>query len=82
MEQPDRCNDDVIIQSCRVHCNIFVTLDLISSKFWLKYQDLEQHDYVTLEAALNNLDCLWKVAGLSYTPKVHSILAHAMDQMM
>jgi hypothetical protein len=48
----------------------------------LKYQDLEQHDYVTLEAALNNLDCLWKVAGLSYTPKVHSILAHAMEQMM
>ncbi len=30
---------------------------------------------------MNNLDYLWKVAGLSYTPKVHSVLVHALDQM-
>jgi hypothetical protein len=78
---PDRCIDDVIIQTCRVHCYICVTLDLISSKIWLKNQVPEQHNYLTLEAVLNNLDYLWKIAGLSSTPKVHSVLAHAMDQM-
>jgi hypothetical protein len=64
-----------------VHCNICITLDLISLKIRLKNQVSEQHDYLTLEAVLNNLDYLWKIAGLSYTPKVHSGLAHAMDQM-
>jgi hypothetical protein len=78
---PDRCNDDVIIQTCRVHCDICVTLDLISSKIRLKNQVPEQLDYLTLEAALKNLDYLWKIAGLNYTPKVHSVLAHTMDQM-
>ncbi len=78
---PDRCNDDVILQTCRVHCNICITSDLISLKIRLKNQVPEQHDYLTLEAALKNLDYLWKIAGLNYTPKVHSVLAHAMDQM-
>ncbi len=80
-EHKDRCNNDVIIQTCQVHCVICDTLDLISSKIRLKYQVPEQHDFVTLEKALNNLDYLWKGAGLSYTPKVHIVLAHAMDQM-
>jgi hypothetical protein len=53
---PDRCNDDVIIQTYRLHCDICVTLDLKSSKIWLKNQVPEQHDYLTLEAALNNFD--------------------------
>jgi hypothetical protein len=53
---PDRCNDDVIIQTCRLHCDICVTLDLKSSKIWLKNQVPEQHDYLTLEVALNNFD--------------------------
>jgi hypothetical protein len=48
-KHPDRCNDDVIIQTCWVHCNICVTLDLISSKIRLKNQVPEQHDYLTLE---------------------------------
>jgi hypothetical protein len=47
----------------------------------LKNQVPVQHDYLTLEVALNNFDYLWKIVGLSYTPKVHSALAHAMDQM-
>jgi hypothetical protein len=64
-----------------VHCDICVTLDLISSKICLKNQVPEEQDFVTLEKALNNLDYLWKVARLSYTPKVHSVLVHALDQM-
>jgi hypothetical protein len=28
-----------------------------------------------------NFGDLWKVASLSYTPKVHSILGHAIQQM-
>ncbi len=47
----------------------------------MKNQVPEEDDYTTLEKALNNLDYLWKVAGLSYTPKVHSVLVHALDQM-
>jgi hypothetical protein len=80
-EHPDRCSNDVIIQTCQVHCDICVTLDLISSKIRLKNQVPEEDDYTTLEKALNNLDYLWKIAGLSYTPKVHSVLVHALDQM-
>jgi len=64
-----------------VHCGICITLDLISSKIRLKNQVPVQHDYLTLEVALNNFDYLWKIVGLSYTPKVYSALAHAMDQM-
>jgi hypothetical protein len=26
-------------------------------------------------------DYLWKVANLSYTPKIHSILVHELDEM-
>lgn len=28
-----------------------------------------------------NLDYLWKNAGLSYTPKLHNVLAHALNQI-
>jgi hypothetical protein len=52
------------------------------------FQDLDEVSrtrsrrlYHILERALANLDYLWKVANLSYTPKIHSILVHALDQM-
>ncbi len=64
-----------------MHCDICVTPYLISSKIHLKNQVPEQEDYETLEKSLNNLDYLWKIAGLSFTPKVHSVLVHALDQM-
>jgi hypothetical protein len=34
-----------------------------------------------LDRALENLDCIWKIANLSCTPKIHIILAHALEQM-
>jgi hypothetical protein len=61
--------------------NICITLDTISSKIRLKYQEPDEEDYKILQQALENLDYLWKSAGLSYTPKVHSVLVHALEQM-
>jgi hypothetical protein len=77
----DRCSLEVIIHTCNVHCDICLTLALISSKIWMKFQEPEPEDYHTLERALTNLDYLWKAANMSYTPKIHSILVHALDQM-
>ena len=31
--------------------------------------------------ALSNLEYLWKIAGMSHTPKIHGILVHALEQM-
>jgi hypothetical protein len=63
------------------HRDLFVMLHLISSKIRLKYNEPQPEDYSILERALDNLDFLWKIANLSYTPKIYSILAHAMEQM-
>jgi hypothetical protein len=78
---PDRCSDNDIVKACEVHRDIAATLDLSSSKLQLKYKEPKEEDYLILDRALLNLDYLWKVASLSYTPKVHSILAHAVQQM-
>jgi hypothetical protein len=81
VSHPDRCSSNIIIDACSVHRDLFVTLDLISSKIRLKYNEPQPEDYSILDRALDNLDYLWKIANLSYTPKIHSILAHAMEQM-
>jgi len=77
----DRCSSEVIIHTCNVHRDICLTLDLISSKIRMKFQEPEDEDYRILERALSNLDYLWKAANMSYTPKIHSILVHVLDQM-
>ena len=64
-----------------MHCDISGTFDIIASKFLLKHQKPEEHDYDISTKALYNLDYLWKVAGLSHTPKIHSVLVHALEQM-
>ncbi len=64
-----------------MHCDISGTFDIIASKFLLKHQKPEEHDYDISTKALYNQDYLWKVAGLSYTPKIHSVLVHALEQM-
>jgi len=81
VSHPERCSSDTIVQTCEVHNDLFATLDLISSKIRLKHKEPTQQDYDVLERSLHNLDYLWKVANLSYTPKIHSILAHALEQM-
>jgi DNA-binding ferritin-like protein (Dps family) len=47
----------------------------------MKFQEPGDKDYDILQKALQNLDYLWKNAGLSYTPKLHSVLVQAMEQM-
>ncbi len=47
----------------------------------MKFQEQEEEDYSILQKALKNLDYLWKNAGLSYTPKLHNVLAHALNQI-
>jgi hypothetical protein len=81
VEHPDRCSDDEITKHCTVHTNICSTLDTISSRIRMKYQEPQDEDYDILQKALHNLDYLWKSAGLSYIPKIHSVLVHAMEQM-
>jgi len=81
VDHPDRCSDDEIVKNCTVFTNICTTLDTISSKIRMKFQEPRDEDYDILQKALQNLDYLWKNAGLSYTPKLHSELVHAMEQM-
>jgi hypothetical protein len=42
---------------------------------------LKQHHYTEAEKHLHNLFKLWDEACLSFTPKVHSLLTHALEQM-
>jgi len=81
VEHPDRCSAEDIHKNCTVHSNICATLDTISSKVRMKYGEPNEEDFAVLEKALQNLDFLWKSAGLSYTPKVHGVLVHALDQI-
>jgi hypothetical protein len=76
VEHPDRCSIDKIIKHCTVFTNVCTTLDTISSKICMKFQEPGDEDYDILQKALQNLDYLWKNAGLSYTPKSHSVLVH------
>jgi hypothetical protein len=38
-------------------------------------------NYEIAEKALKNLAYLWKMANMSFTPKIHCLLAHAIHQM-
>ncbi len=52
----DRCSSNIIIDTCSLHPDLFVMLDLISSKIRLKYNEPQPEDYSILERALDNLD--------------------------
>ncbi len=47
----------------------------------MKHGAPTESDYEILECSLMNLDFLWRQAGISFTPKIHSILCHAFQQM-
>ena len=81
IDDPDRCPEEIITETCSVYCNICATLDIISSKIRLKYQEPNDDDYSNLSKALENLEYLWKISGMSYTPKIHGVLVHALEQM-
>ena len=81
IDHPQRCTSDNIIQRCTIYCDVLVTLDLISSKIRIKQGNLKDADVKELRRSIENLNYLWSLAGLSFTPKIHGILAHAADQV-
>jgi hypothetical protein len=64
-----------------MYCDCLVTLDLISSKIRIKHGNLTDEDVRVLQRALKNLNYLWTQVGLSFTPKIYGVLAHAADQV-
>jgi hypothetical protein len=62
---PDRYSADEIIKFCSVFTNICATLDTISSKVHMKFQEHGEQDHDILQKVLHNLDSLWKSAGSS-----------------
>jgi hypothetical protein len=81
VSRADQCSDAQVKHVCRIHRDIFVTLDTISSKIRMKNGEPTQEDFEILKRSLLNLDYLWTQAGMSYTPKIHGILSHAAEQV-
>jgi hypothetical protein len=77
---PDRCSDNTIIDHCNILQDILVTLDLICSKLRIKHGELKPQDILLLRRARESLNYLWSEAGMSFTPKIHGVLAHAAEQ--
>ena len=76
VDHPQRCSDESIIDRCNIYCKILVTLDLISSKIRIKQGHLKDEDVRVLRRSIDNLNYLWSQAGLSFTRKIHGMLAH------
>ena len=57
-----------------------MTLDLICSKLRIKRGELKPNDILLLRRARESLNYLWSDAGMSFTPKIHGVLAHAAEQ--
>jgi hypothetical protein len=77
---PDRCPDGEVMLTCDLHGQICGVLDSLSSILRMKYSKPQQEDYKKAETALKNLDYLWSTAKLAKTPKLHSLLDHALKQ--
>jgi len=75
------CNDNIIEQACDLHRDICVTLDSLTSKFRMKNGEPQESDYAMAETNLTNLHYLWTQAKLSFTPKIHGLLSHAVKEM-
>jgi hypothetical protein len=81
VENLHRCPDENFISRCWMYCDCLVTLDLISSKIRIKHENFTDEDVRVLQRALKNLNYLWTQVGLSFTPKIYGVLAHAADQV-
>ena len=81
IDHPQRCSSHTILQRCKVYSDTLVTLDLISSKIRIKQGQLKDINLSELRRAIANLSYLWEQADLSFTPKIHGVLAHAADQV-
>jgi hypothetical protein len=81
ISHPKRCSDEVIIQACHLHHDLCVTLDTLTSKLRMKQGEPQESDFELAKKYLENLHYLWNQANLSFTPKIHSLLNHAVEQM-
>jgi hypothetical protein len=81
VSHPGRCSDDIIVQACDLHRDICVTLDSLTSKLRMKNGEPQENDFVIAEKNLENLHYLWTQAQLNFTPKIHGLLNHAVEQM-
>jgi hypothetical protein len=81
VSHPNRCSEDEIINACDLHRDICITLDALTSKIRMKRGEPEEKDYELAETYLKNLHYLWTHANLSFTPKIHGLLMHAVPQM-
>jgi hypothetical protein len=64
-----------------MYCDILVTLDMVASKIRIKQGQLTDTDIPQLRRSIASLNYLWGLAGLSFTPKIQGVLAHAADQV-
>jgi len=77
----DRCSDDKIINSCRLHGDICSMLDFLASKLRLKSGEPGEKDYEAVHKCLAKLHELWALARLNFTPKMHCLLNHGVEHM-
>ncbi len=77
----NRCSKDIIINACNLHRDMCITLDALTSKIRMKKGEPQEDDYELAEKHLRNLHYLWTQAKLSFMPKIHGLLSHAVPQM-
>jgi hypothetical protein len=80
ISHPDRCSDDTLVGHCNIYQDNLVTLDLICSKLRIMRGELNINDIQLLRRARESLNYLLSKAGMSFMPKIHGVLAHAMQQ--
>jgi hypothetical protein len=81
VDNPDRCSESLIENSCKLHQDIFMTLDALCSLLRMKNGEPQQQHFEKAETHLLNLRKLWQKASLSLTPKMHTLLNHSIQQM-
>ena len=77
----DRCSDDYIKQVCSTYSSILSTLDVVTKNLRIISGKANENNYKALETAFIALRNSWEAANLSHTPKLHSLITHALPQM-
>jgi hypothetical protein len=81
ISHPNRCSDEIIIQRCDIFQDILVTMALICSNIQIRRGEPKENDILELKRAQLSLDYLWSAAGLKFSPKIHGVLSHAVEQV-
>jgi hypothetical protein len=73
--------EDEITSICDKMKHLLVELDIAFSILRMPFGTLKEEDYTMLEEALHEIEKLWEKLDLSYTPKFHALMRHALEQM-